>query len=123
AYRYIDSVRIRAGIPTVEEAWTNYSTNPGAYTTQNGFRNIVHRERNIELAFEGQRFWDLRRWKEAAAELNRPITSWDLKQVTAEAYYRPVTVFNQKFGVKDYFWPIDEGAIERNPNLVQNIGW
>ena len=123
AFNYIDSVRVRAGIPTVEDAWTKYSNNPSEYLTQAGFRKIVHNERLIELAFEGQRFWDLRRWKEATTELNKLITSWDLKQVTPAAYYRPLTVFDQKFGAKDYFWPIAESTLERNPNLVQNIGW
>lgn len=122
-FAYIDSVRARAGIPPVKEAWTQYSTNPSAFNTQNGMRNIIHKERLIELAFEGQRFWDLRRWKEAAKELNKPIVSWDLQQETTAAYYRPVTIYNQKFFVRDYFWPIDEHTIERNDNLVQNIGW
>ena len=123
AYKYIDLVRERAGLPSVESAWSNYSTNPGKYTTQKGFRDIVHREREIELAFEAQRFWDLRRWKEAATELNKPIQGWDGKQTDAASYYRPVTVFNQGFGTKDYFWPISETNITIDKNLVQNIGW
>ena len=122
-YRYIDSVRARAGIPTVENAWNTYSTNPAECTTKDGMRKIIHRERLIELAFESQRFWDLKRWKEAASELNMSIQSWDVQQETATAYYRPVTLYNQKFNVRDYFWPIDEATLELNPNLKQNVGW
>ena len=32
-------------------------------------------------------------------------------------------IYEQKFGLKDYFWPIYTPYIEVNPNLVQNIGW
>ena len=122
-YEYINHVRQRAGLPTVEFAWDNYSTNPTKYTGQNGLRGIIHQERMIELAFEGQRFWDLRRWKEAAKVLNVPIQGWDGTQEMAAAYYRPVTIFNQKFGTKDYFWPIKDDNITTNRNLVQNLGW
>jgi len=121
--KYVDLVRERAGLQSVATSWANYSNNPTKYTTQEGMRQIIQQERLIELAFEGQRFWDLRRWKRSAKELNQPITSWDLMQVTASAYYRPVTVYNQTFGTKDYFWPISETALEDNSNLVQNLGW
>jgi hypothetical protein len=86
-------------------------------------RDIIHQERLIELAFEGQRFWDLRRWKEAATEMNMPVTGWDLSQENASAYYRSTTIFNQKFGTKDYFWPIQDAEVTINRKLVQNIGW
>lgn len=120
---YIDLIRERAGLSSVEESWSNYSINPSKYTTQKGMREIIHQERMIELAFEGQRFWDLRRWKEAATELNIPVRSWDLMQLGASDYYRPKIVFYQSFGLKDYFFPIAEATIENNINLVQNLGW
>lgn len=123
AYDYINRVRKRAGLSSVQEAWSTWSINPVKYQTKEGLREIIHRERLIELAFEGQRFWDLRRWKEAVKELNKPIVSWDLKQETAQSYYRNLVIFNQTFGTKDYFWPIDVRNIEVNPNLVQNTGW
>jgi len=123
AYQYLDKVRERAGVPDVETAWPAYSRNPTEYTTQAGLRKIIHTERLIELAFEGQRFWDLRRWKEAASTLNAPIQGWDLTQPDPAAYYRPVTIFSQTFGSKDYFWPISENNITTDKNLVQNLGW
>jgi hypothetical protein len=123
AFRYLDSVRVRAGIPTVKQAWDQYSTNPSEYTSQVGLRKIIHQERLIELAFEGKRFWDLRRWKEATTEINKPITSWDLQQTVPAAYYRPVTVYNTKFSSRDYFWPIAESTLDLNTNLQQNLGW
>ena len=122
-YQYLNLVRQRAGLPTVEEAWSNYSNNPQKYTPQNGLRDLIHRERIIELVFEGQRFWDLRRWKESAKVLNTPIKGWNAFEESPVAYYVPVTLFSQKFGLKDYFWPIRDSYIISNRNLVQNIGW
>jgi hypothetical protein len=121
---YVDLVRARAGLKTVEASWSgSYSLNKDKFRTQAGRREIIRRERMIELAFEGHRFWDLRRWKEAIRVQNGPITSWDLTQEQAAAYYRPKVMFQQTFNTKDYFWPIADGNIEVNPNLVQNIGW
>ena len=122
-YNYINLVRQRAGLKSVESSWKNYSSNPTKYTNIDGLRSIIHQERLIELAFEGQRFWDLRRWKEAANTLNAPIKGWDGYQEASDAYYRPVLLFNQTFGEKDYFWPIKDGNITSNRNLVQNLGW
>ena len=122
-HTYLDLIRKRAGLPTITDAWTQFSSNPGKFTTQNGMREIIHQERLIEMAFEGQRFWDLRRWKEAVKELNATVMGWDVNQTSAAAYYVPKKIFNQSFGVKDYFWPIKDYNITVNSNLVQNIGW
>ncbi len=122
-HTYIDLVRKRANLNTVKFSWDNFSTNASKYTTQVGMREIIHRERLIELAFEGKRFWDLRRWKEAARQLNFPIKGWDMLQENAADYYRPSVLYNQTFGSKDYFWPIKESTLNRNLNLVQNPGW
>lgn len=120
---WVDKVRERAGLNTVASSWTNFSTNPTKYTTQDGLREIIHRERGIELAFEGQRFWDLRRWKEASKELNMPVQGWDVEQSDLIAFYRPKVLFNQVFRTRDYFWPIKEIDIVVNKKLVQNPGW
>jgi hypothetical protein len=121
--RYIDLVRARAGLPTVAASWTNFSTNPVKYQNKDGMRAIIHQERLIELSFESQRLWDLRRWKESATELNKQILGWDLSQTEPISYYRTTVVYNQSFGSKDYFWPIDENYIVNNRNLAQNLGW
>lgn len=123
-YKYLDMVRSRAGLKGVQESWAAYSNMPAKASTKDGLRSIVHQERSIELAFEGNRIWDLRRWKEAAIELNKPITGWDRTQATANDYYRVVNYYNQKFiSPRDYFWPIREYSLSVNPNLVQNLGW
>jgi hypothetical protein len=122
-HHYINLVRERAGLQTVQYSWDNFSSNPGKYTTANGMRDIIHQEELIEMAFEGQRFWDLRRWKTAISEYRAPVTGWDIEQELVNYYYRPRVLFNQSFGLKDYFWPIKDANRVNNRNLVQNIGW
>lgn len=124
AYQYIDLVRARAGLKGVEDSWTSvFSLNKTKHTTQTGFRKIIHQERAIELAFEGQRYWDLQRWKESVSKLTYPIQGWDVRQEEAASYYNPVTIHNRIFKPRDYFWPIRELDIITNRNLVQNPGW
>lgn len=122
-YKWINLVRTRAGLENVEDSWTQYSTNPGKFTTKDGLREIIHRERLIELAFEGHRLWDLRRWKAALEELNNPIMGWDLQQPSPEGYYRAKLIFNQTFSTRDYFWPLNENVLLSNTKLTQNPGW
>src|SRR5690606_41676642 len=88
-----------------------------------GMREIIHQERMIELIFEGQRYWDLRRWKKATEELNKPITGWSLLQEEPETYYREVTLFQQNFSLRNYLWPISERSTIVNKKLTQNPGW
>ncbi|MDD2994647.1 MAG: RagB/SusD family nutrient uptake outer membrane protein [Paludibacter sp.] len=122
AFDYVDRVRSRAGLKTVKESWSQFSRRKD-HETYAGFQRIVHRERMIELAFEGQRFWDLRRWKEATTELNKPIIGWDLEQEDPQSYYRQKILFNQRFTTRDYFWPIPESELLSNKNLNQFPGW
>ena len=123
-YQYLNRVRERAGLLSVQSSWDTYSTNPGKYRDQIGLRQIIHQERGIELAFEASRFWDLKRWKEASSTLNNGVYGWDIEQTDATGYYRPKLLFNQKFvAPRDYLWPIKESNTIVNPNLVQNPGW
>lgn len=124
AIQWLDEIRARAGLEGVRESWDNYAKDPGKYATKEGLRAIIHQERMIEMAFEGSRFWDLRRWKEATQTLNAPIFGWDITKSTADEYYRKVPLFSQHFvGPRDYLWPIKENDLVVNSNLVQNPGW
>ena len=122
-YTWLNKVRERAGIPTVGRAWRDYAVNPNKYQQQAALREIIQQERLIELAFEGHRFWDLRRWMLAHIELNKPITGWDYFQKATEYYYRQRVLYNQSFMMRHYFWPIRESELLVNRNLVQNYGW
>lgn len=122
-YEYIDKVRTRAGLKGVVESW-NASSHASKPTSQAGMREIIHKERLIELAFEGQRFWDIRRWKEAIKYLNEPVQGWNYKGETADSYYTVTTYWTKrKFITRDYLWPLKTNTITINSNLVQNPGW
>lgn len=121
---YIDRIRKRAGLYGVEYSWQNFSTNPTKYTTKDGMREIIHKERSIELAYEGKNYWDVRRWKKAAIDYNEPIRGWNVLGNTNESYYQIRTLFQQRFiSPRDYFWPLNENTLIQNPNLVQAPGW
>ncbi|GHS96708.1 starch-binding protein [Bacteroidia bacterium] len=122
-YQYIDMVRERAGLEGVVESWAKYSNNPAKPATQAGMREIIQRERKIEFACEAKYFWDTRRWKTATKELNRLIQGWNVLEKDVNAFYTPVTLYSQRFELRNYFCPIPEGDILKNPNLVQNPGY
>ncbi|MDY3841487.1 MAG: RagB/SusD family nutrient uptake outer membrane protein [Prevotella sp.] len=123
-FAYIDAVRKRAGIPGVKEAWDTYSTaGTGYYNNQTNMRAIIHQERMNELLFESQRFWDLRRWMEAPSEYGKNCYGFNIQASDPADYYKKVLVYEQPFTQKDYFWPISRYNLERNKNLVQNLGW
>lgn len=120
---YINKVRARAGLKSVEESWANFSREPQKYLSKEGLRAIIQQERCIELAFEGSRYWDLKRWKTAHIEMNGPIKGWDITQKDAPSYYKERLLYNQRFTIRDYLWPIELNEITINKNLVQNPGW
>lgn len=122
-YEVIDRIRERAGLEGVVESWGNYARIPSKPGNRIGLREIIHRERLNELAFENAHYWDLRRWKEAPAVLNRPVKGWNVLSDNSTDYYTVKVYFQQKFGLKDYFAPIPESDLIRNPNLKQNPGW
>lgn len=120
-YETVDVIRRRAGLLGVKESWTAYSKYPNKPNTREGMREIIRMERLNELAGEGKRFWDLRRWK---MELPSEIRGWNVKGETVETFYRVSILFERpKFTYKDYLWPLKVEAIQKNPNLVQNPGW
>lgn len=124
AIQYLDKIRERAGLSGVISSWTNYSKNPNKPTTKEGLRSIIMQERGIELAFEGHRIWDLRRWKTAELLQNQPIRGWYTDGRTDTEYWRIINLYNMQFvAPRDYFWPIRENNLLVNPNLVQNPGW
>jgi len=121
---YVDKVRARAGLKGLKESWSLYGRDPQKPTSsKDNLRKIIHQERRIELCFEARSGWDLRRWKEMQEVLSKPIQGWNIYQVQAINYYRPLTQFLPVFGPKDYLWPIKDSDLTQNPNLVQNPFW
>lgn len=114
----IRPVRCRAGVPDYDDE---------TYASVEALRAKIKRERQIEFFAESQRWWDLRRWKDATVELNKPVYGYSVMMTEAQKdkFYVPTEVpqYAQVFTNKMYFWPISKTELKRNPLLTQNPGW
>ena len=71
----------------------------------------IQRERAFELAGEGQRYWDLRRWGLLESTVKNATDIFgDL-------------MYTRTYQVRHEMWPIPLVEMERNTNLTQNEGW
>ena len=124
-YKYVDSVRIRSGLKGVIASWRDYAVDSkkNKPLSKAGMRDIIRHERMNELAFEGIRFWDLRRWKLSEEYMNRPVRGMNILGETDEDFYRVTEIFPLRFAKKDYLWPIRQSILITNSNLKQNPGW
>ncbi len=83
----------------------------------------IKKERRIELSFEEQRYFDLRRWMDGD-KLNHPVTGIRIEDNGGVLNYSYFIVDEQrKFDPKMYLHPIPLGEIILSPNLIQNPGW
>ncbi len=122
-YYYLDLVRERAGLNGVVESWQTSSKYPTKPLSKEGMREIIQQERMIELAFEGKRFWDIRRWKTAHHWLNQPIRGLNPDGETPIEFNTVRVLYTPKFSTQEYLFPIREFNIRTNTNLVQNPYW
>ena len=103
-----NKTRARAGMPDL--------------ATTGDFWTRLCNERFVELAFEGHRFWDVRRWKEADKYF-KTITEMKLtKNDDGSITYNRQNVSRQ-WNEKMYLFPIPQTERMKNPNLTQNPGW
>jgi hypothetical protein len=84
------------------------------------FWKKYERERMVELAFEGHRFWDVRRWKEG--DKFKSIVRMEISKDNSNYTYNRV-IKNRIWDDKMYLFPIPDVEIRKNPNLTQNPGW
>lgn len=93
---------------------------------QTELRNIVRRERMVELAMEGHRLFDIRRWR-----IGEEVIPGTVKGMTYESLDEPgkyITVelagYVKEFKTdKHYLWPIPFRELDLNKNLKQNPGY
>lgn len=105
---------------------TSVNMPPITETDPDLLRDIIRKERKIELAFEGHRLWDLIRWGIAEQELNKDIfgAPFDVsdpslirkKDGTPDIYNRWY-VNTRSFKSGQEIWPIPQSEIDINPNL------
>lgn len=122
-YRCIDLVRKRGGLKGVVESWQTSSKFPSKPSTKEGMRDIIQKERMIELAFEGKRYWDIRRWKTAYIWLNQSVQGLNSDATTALEFNTVRTIYSMQFSTKDYLSPIRQSNMRVNTNLLQNPYW
>lgn len=107
--QYLNEVRTRAGMPEVDQQ---------RYNSAETLRKLVRRERQSELAFEGQRYLDIRRWGIAPQVMNGTVTG-----ATNPETGNAVKVQDRVYTDRDYLWPIPEKETLSNPDMVQNPGY
>ena len=102
----LNKVRERAGMPALNSGaeWLNVAGH-------DDMAERIRRERAFELAGEGQRYWDLRRWG-----------------MLEESVKNATDIFGDLMYTRSYqprheLWPIPLVEMERNRNLTQNPGW
>jgi hypothetical protein len=124
-YDELNKIRRRAGIPDVEVVWSNpaLAKTVGKHTTQVGLRDIIMRERSIELAFEGSRFWDAWRYRKAPSEFSSAIQGWNHLGSTPSSFFVLGVKQSRRFTVTDCLWPITLEEMNTNGQLIQNPGW
>lgn len=105
----LNAVRKRAGMPEV------------AACSQDEFLTRVKHERRVEMAFEGQRFWDLRRWKNLDETKN--IYAVRITHHDGVLSYEKTLLSERSVSDKLYFYPIANVELFKNKKLVQNSGW
>lgn len=125
-YDALNIVRERAGVPNVEVAWGNAlnARSLNKHLDPDGLREIIRQERLIELAFEGHRYDDIRRWKLADEYFNVPVMGWNVNSSEVDDFYELTNTGTRSFITpRDYFHPISIIELTKNPKLVQNPGW
>lgn len=105
--KYLNEIRNRATMPNVDLT---------VYNTQEKLRELVRRERRIELAFEGVRYYDIRRWGIFEDVMNGQV----LGAINPETN-QPVNVeVRSAKANRDMLWPIPQKELLANPNMTQN---
>jgi hypothetical protein len=128
---YWNKIRRRAGVPNIESVY------PGIQGDQAKLREMIRRERQIELALEGHRYFDTRRWAIADKTNNGKIYGMNIysslgspmgKPKDASGndtfYKRAVSEYGNRVFKKSYYlWPINQEETNRNRIIEQAPGW
>lgn len=114
ATTYINMLRSKRGLNSISVSGSTQAM------------QAIEHERKVELAFEGHRFWDLRRWRKAHIELNgKKMTGHKITGQGAGYTYEvvPADAVNRSFTGKLYYLPIPENEVQLNLALDQIFGW
>ena len=116
ARTYINMIRTRAGLPGVTES--------GA-----ALRDRYRNERRIELMYEDQRFFDVRRWVIGTEGYGPTYKANVLYKLLPDKTTSPVPTISHSvletraWKDKAYFFPILRSEMNKNDKLIQNPGY
>ena len=111
ALQVVNLIRTRAKMPLFP-----------AGLTKDQFRSKLQNERRVEMAFEEQRFWDIRRWK--IGNTTKEIYGMEItKNVDGTYKYTKKLVETRVFEDKMNLYPIPLSELYKNSKLKQNTGW
>lgn len=98
---------------------------PVTASSQEELRNKIKHERRIELAFEGHRWWDLVRWKDAEAALGQPLRGVNITNNAGVFNYQYTIVEDRVFiSPKMNLYPLPQSEIIKSKGAItQNEGW
>lgn len=132
-YNKLNLIRERVGMPAVDQA---------KYGTQAALRELIRRERAVELAGEGLRRADIVRWKDASGKmvaetvlngtLERRVGTVSMDAsvdpelratITVDAPATEKFIETRKFAAHNRYFPIPQTSIDKNPQLTQNNGY
>ena len=115
----IRAIRARVGLP-----WSD--------KTGSALWDAIRQERRVELAFEGQWYWDLRRWGEAHKDWPAGLNNYQVHGLKIESTavagqykytYVSVDDRDRNFPSKMYRFPIPDGELNSNPLVNQYPEW
>lgn len=116
-YEYLNKVRTRGGHLAARTTGSNLVA----------FMSDLEAERMLELAFEGHRYWDLRRWRRAVNVIDgkRAHGLKIIKEEDGGFSYNKVTIENSNryFPEKYYYIPIPQSEIINNSLVKQTLQW
>ena len=111
---YLNAIRERAGIPGYEDSYS-----------QEEMREMIRHERKIELCYECQRFFDVRRWFIAHGPngaFNHNEYGLNMSKgenATDKEFFSMTEAAIKRFDIKHYLMPIKASECELNTELVQ----
>ncbi len=124
--KYVNLIRERAGIP----GYGNGVEMIPAPTSQEEIRELIRKERRVELCVEGIRFHDIRRWmlgekflngNDYGMNFNGTVYSDDANN--ENSFFKRSVYLVRSFTKKNYWFPIHQSEIDKDPTLVQSPFW
>jgi starch-binding outer membrane protein, SusD/RagB family len=112
AVQAVNIVRNRAQMPNVHAKFTS---------NKDAFRERIRVERAVELAFEGQRWYDIRRWYVAHLDQYRDMYALEFDE--GHTYFRKVLYKKRPFESKHYWLPFPNNQVNLYKEWKQNPGW